>query len=236
MDRENIFIVGFPRSGNTWVARLLGDILDSPVKARGNEIAIADEGFGRSGKYIIRQEHSDYEIFSEKDKIILVIRDPRDTIVSAKHYWEFDSIENAANCVIYGKWPTPQGSGWTYFYYNWLQNTEKINVLVKYEDLHKDTEQQIKKILKGLGVSSVKNIKKAVNRQEFSVRKQKAKIQGHKMPHGYNVQNKTLRKGIVGDWKNYFDDDLIEKMCSAMPYDISFSETAKGYGYNVCND
>jgi len=31
MAANDILIVGYPRSGNTWISRLLGDALNSPV-------------------------------------------------------------------------------------------------------------------------------------------------------------------------------------------------------------
>lgn len=235
MSKENIFVVGFPRSGNTWVVRLLGDALNSPIKARSGKIAIADEGFDRPGKYIIRQEHSDPDQFTEQDKVVLVIRDPRDIIVSALHYWKIKDIETAARCVIYGEWPTIQGHGWTRLCEWWLEEKTKIDYLIKYEDLYNNTECEVTNMLDALDASLKKPIGEVVKRQSFSARKEYANRCPHKLSYNFGVQNRALRKGIVGDWVNYFDNGLLEKIKAANPHDISFAEIAQEYGYDVCS-
>jgi len=235
MSKENIFVIGFPRSGNTWVARLLGDVLNSPVKARSGKVAIADEGFDRPGKYIIRQEHSDPNQFTEQDKVVLVVRDPRDVIVSAMHYWKMKDIETATLCVIYGKWPTVQGSGWVRLYEWWLGEKTKIDYLIKYEDLYNNTEREVINMLDALGVISEKLIGDVVKRQSFSARKEYANMHPDRLSYNLDVQNRALRKGIVGDWTNYFDNGLLEKIKTANAHDISFAEIAQEYGYDVCS-
>jgi len=63
---------------------------------------------------------------------------------------------------------------------------------VKYEDLHADVEKERKKLFKFLRVKP----------------RLAAKIEGNLKP-GFSEErpNEFLRKGKVGDWKNYFSDD-----------------------------
>lgn len=223
----DIFVVGFPRSGNVWVSRLLGDALDSTVAARNNKRSIGDEGLGRTGKYTIRQEHSAPFQFAEGDQVILVIRDPRDVIVSAMHYWVIADIRKASQCVLQGEWPTPQVGGWLWMYDQW-KDADYAH-LIRYEDLWHDPKEELQSLLESLGEECIPNINQVIARQCFDARRRKAQQFGHKMPFGKQVQMKALRKGIIGDWTNHFDEESLEYVAHHA------GDLAKEFGYDVHN-
>jgi hypothetical protein len=222
----DLFVVGYPRSGNAWLARLLGDVLTSPVMARKPKAAIADEGFDREGDYIIRQEHLCAKDYKDEKPVVLVVRDPRDVAVSAMHYWGRHDLKDALSLMTCGTWPLHHGGGWANFYAFWLEN-KKYAAIVRYEDLIKDTARALKGVLAKLKIEPVKDIEEVVERQSFDRRKNVAVLYGHLMPYGSDVQVATLRKGVVGDWRNVMDDE-----CKAIA-DFSFGAVAKEFGYNL---
>jgi len=222
---EDLFVVGFPRSGNVWVSRLLGDALQSTVAARDGKRSIGDEGLGRTGKYIIRQEHSDPSQFEEGEKIVLVIRDPRDVIVSAMHYWGIADIRKASQCVLQGEWPTPQVGGWIKLYNLW--KVADYTHLIRYEDLWHDPKEELQFMLESLGEECIPNINQVIARQCFDARKRKAQQFGHKMPYGKEVQMRALRKGIIGDWTNHIDEESLEYVARHA------GDLAEEFGYDV---
>lgn len=96
-----VYVIGYPKSGTTWLARLLGDVLDSPVGSThlpGNATAIATEGQGRQGGHYVRQGHPLPVTRKPKNhlelayqlgdgRIVLMLRDPRDICVSGAYHW-----------------------------------------------------------------------------------------------------------------------------------------------------
>ena len=81
-NKEPIYVVGFPKSGNTWLARLISETLDSNL-APNNSIDAADFSENRKGKYIIFKQHTDENISDiSKSSVIYIIRDVRDVLVS----------------------------------------------------------------------------------------------------------------------------------------------------------
>ena len=89
-NKEPIYVVGFPKSGNTWLARLISETLDSNL-APNNSIDAADFSENRKGKYIIFKEHTDENIYNiPKSSVIYIVRDVRDVLVSGffhGHQW-----------------------------------------------------------------------------------------------------------------------------------------------------
>lgn len=97
--KKPIYIIAYPKSGSTWIKRLVGEILNSPTghisKTEGPLIEIDDGSCTLDGKYLILHSH-----YSDKDKpklinieskIIYIVRDFRDVLVSAFfHHYRID--------------------------------------------------------------------------------------------------------------------------------------------------
>ncbi|MFC1896226.1 sulfotransferase domain-containing protein [Thermodesulfobacteriota bacterium] len=95
---EHISVVGFPKSGNTWLTRLLADLLSCPVHQgamRGNPEIAAEINQrlprGVDSKFDVRKEHFlPTSHFNEVDevptRIVYIYRDVRDVLISAFFY------------------------------------------------------------------------------------------------------------------------------------------------------
>lgn len=85
-NRKQLFVIGYPKSGNTWLARLCADALDAPMVGGENPIDKADEKQIYKGKFLIFKKHcsekSKPEYITESSKVFYIVRDFRDILVS----------------------------------------------------------------------------------------------------------------------------------------------------------
>jgi hypothetical protein len=140
---------------------------------------------------------------------ITVIRDPRDLMVSMSKYvshlpvelggWgeEFRKMDERKKliCLI-------DKSDFIFDLYNAWANYDNC-LIFKYEDLKKDIYNSVIRIVRFTGICvEDSKIRNAIAKNDFK------KVSGRKS--GVEKTNSFYRKGIVGDWKNYFDDELLE--------------------------
>ncbi len=96
--KKKIIIVGYPKSGNTWLTRLTAEAVGCPVTGfwgQPDNKDIAIEGQNRVSVFECYKAHHDYNLLMESfehtevnpAKIIYIVRDPRDVAISAYHYF-----------------------------------------------------------------------------------------------------------------------------------------------------
>jgi hypothetical protein len=92
--KMDIIVSGFPKSGNTWVTRLVAELVGCPVMGfwGSDHTEIACEGFDRQSKFRCFKSHTSPEqLASDKSatdaKTIFVVRDPRDIAISGTGYF-----------------------------------------------------------------------------------------------------------------------------------------------------
>jgi len=75
----NVIVNGYPKSGTTWLTKLVGDLLTA--------------GTERVSTYACYKSHHNYDElvdqFNDKTKLIYIIRDPRDIVVSGAYHFSF---------------------------------------------------------------------------------------------------------------------------------------------------
>jgi len=110
--RTPLVIVGYPKSGNTWLTRLLAEIIDAKVSGYMTNDSVYDdvvvEGVNRSGNQIAFKTHIPIEeaiaSFSHC-RFVYISRDPRDVCVSLSHYYDMYNKELSwAEVDSKGKW------------------------------------------------------------------------------------------------------------------------------------
>ncbi len=187
-----LFTTGYPRSGNTWMGRLLADVLDSPWQELvGNPIRIY--GFSDEGKYVIRKTHKCGQL---PGPAVYIYRDPRDICVSTHFYWQQPSMNHTIRSMA-GLLPD-QKRPYEKFARTMKEHKEYYTIAVRYEDLHETPFEVLWNVvyaLTGLGVTESR-IAETFERQRFDVILERFPDYEH-----------SMREGIIGDWKNHFRRD-----------------------------
>ncbi|XP_075059704.1 sulfotransferase 6B1-like isoform X1 [Mixophyes fleayi] len=231
---DDVLIVTYPKCGTNWSIKILHEML----LAAHNKEPTRDRGileFGKPEKIEHMKQQSSPRImashlmydnipksFFDKTKILLILRNPKDTAVSYYHFtnnnpllptyssWDLFFKDFISGNIIYG----------SYFDYTlgWEKHIDDGNILVlKFEDMKMDFTSEVRKIADFYGLSlTAEQIKEVQNKTTFEIMKEKSSDS-----HG-NLGNVFFRKGEIGDWKSLFTEEQSKEI------DAKFEESLAG--------
>lgn len=165
------------------------------------------------------------ELLSQNDiKTILMIRDPRDQLISrvfhirrdANHHWhekfKNSSIDEGINLCIEGRQGLPSTRMMIDLTLSWLVE-ESDKVVVRYEELQEDARREFQIILEYLDIELSDNLLKSIiQRNQFERLSMGRKFWRYSRNPGQADPTSHYRKGIVGDWRNYLEETHIRKL------------------------
>ncbi|XP_071478960.1 sulfotransferase 1A1-like [Diadema antillarum] len=155
-------------------------------------------------------------------KVIYVARNPKDAAVSLYHFCQslrympsYESWDEFFELFIAGRGPV---GSWFENVLPWWRRRNHPNVLfLKYEDMKKDHRGAVEQVASFMGKSlSDDVIDRIVEASTFSAMKKSKSTNpdSYYVPAGLttresstNIGSSFMRKGVIGDWKNYFTDE-----------------------------
>jgi Sulfotransferase domain len=173
-----VFLVSFPKSGNTWTRFLIANLLHPEEPANFDNIdRLVPESEGLTRNELAKMARprimKSHEYFDGRfRKVVYIVRDPRDVAVSQYHFYrkrrriddEF-SIDQFVTRFIAGE--TSDYGSWADNVASWLvtrQNTPDF-LLLRYEDMVAHTASALTRVAEFLGVKATpEQIAQAVER------------------------------------------------------------------------
>ena len=218
---SKVVVLGFPKSGNTWLMALLADYLQIPT------IDPVNDRF-KYGVGISHLPFTDY-IGSRTDfrHAACLVRDPRDVIVSFFHYSQTDHFRAAR--------PEFHYNGIHSFYYDWFlsrsapahiwethaETYARLGVpIVRYEALKQDTAGELQRLLLRWGLPvNEERIQGAVAANDIKTLRESGKKLHVAVPPS------RFRRGVSGGYK----DDLPAEI--QLDIEKRFSRIFERWGY-----
>ena len=196
---REVIINAYPKSGVTWLLHLICDLLEGQHQDT-DQMEPLTYNHPITSDWIVRKNHYPHwnaaTPYLKNKAVIFTQRDPRDVVVSAMFYRKQADLELAIEVMIKSDYV-----GWVE---SWLKPGElKVKQLIttSYEALHFQPEIELANIISELtgDPPTSERIEQALNRQSFQ-----------NMVGQLGGDRHFMRRGIVGDWRNHFNQELAE--------------------------
>ncbi|WP_209125695.1 sulfotransferase domain-containing protein [Alkalihalobacillus sp. BA299] len=219
----DIFLVSFPKSGNTWLRFLIGTLYFNKKVDWLNIESLIPDVYVNSEKDLLSIPSpriiKSHELYDPRyQKVIYIVRDVRDVVISyyyfqLKHVKGFNlSFDNFFNDFLkYSPW-------WENHVLGWINNQDKIRkgfLLLKYEDLINDINSEVLKIIRFLNISRTKEeINQAIKWTSFSNMKSLEKQQQYMNNQLKNTNHNIpfVRQGKINIWKTFLNEEQKENI------------------------
>ncbi|XP_030355732.1 sulfotransferase 6B1-like [Strigops habroptila] len=255
---DDVILTGYPKTGTNWLGTILTELDSADAKYTEEEVEerinaekkleifprleFGDPGvFERMKKLPSRriiQTHLPPHLlppsmFQNKAKILLLLRNPKDTAVSYYHFYNnmpqlpsFASWDEYFAAFMQGK--LTWGSYFDHSVeWNKYIDHEKI-MMISYEELKEDQVLGMKKIAAFFGFSLCEeDFSRIAKKTTFQAMKEKSMETHGKLGHA------LFRKGVVGNWRDFFSKAQNEEMDKKFEDCLGGTKLAAKVNYDV---
>ncbi|XP_006012753.1 amine sulfotransferase-like [Latimeria chalumnae] len=249
---SDVFVVTYPKSGTIWMQQILSLIYsdcsldetdNKPTIDRVPWIEVPQTGltFNEQSSPRLYVSHLPYNLIPKDlknkiGKVIYVTRNPKDVAVSYYHFHNYANILKTPKDFTEFLQTFLDGQvnfgNWFDHIKGWHSHKDEFNILcLRYEDLLKDLKSSIQKICDFLERQlDEEKLEEIAERCTFNKMKDNRMANYTTIPESILDHKKGayLRKGVAGDWKNYFtvaQSEMFDKIIQEQLKDIPLTFT-----------
>ncbi len=238
---SDVFLVSYPRSGNTWLRFLVGNLVwpSEPLSFLDLQHKVPD--IYKTQAHVLDRMRSPRYLKSHEPyrpayrNVIYLVRDPRDVLVSYYHY-------QAKFRLIPKEYPLDEFAGrfldggvdsygpWNEHIRSWLgaRNDSKGFLWLRYEDLQTDAISCLRQICRMLDVERSDEELATVQELSSFGRMQALEVRQHDLwepTKGTNSEDRFIRSGRAGQWEEVLSGAIQARITE------KWGQTMKALGY-----
>ncbi len=232
---EDIFIAGYPKSGNSWFQNLIAGLVFGILPDRGHPRLVLEVIPDVHQKNVLFRRYQTPSFFKTHHKpmpqyqnVVYLLRDGRDVMVS---YWHFlQAIQNVkidfATMVQTGEHLYP--CKWQEHVETWMANPYNARMLViKYEDLLCDPIPQLKRFCAFSGIEADTGFLEMISHSATFEKLQEKERRLWVPDSGWPKDKQFYRRGVEGSFRDEMPDDVLQAFLKEA------GDTLKQQGYPV---
>lgn len=228
---DDVFLVSFPKSGNTWTRFLIANLTHPNTPANfANIHKLVPDPEGTAKKLLDRMPRpriiKSHECFDPRyPRAMYIVRDPRDVALSQYHYHrkcrKIDDdypMEKFVDRFLAGQ-TCPHGS-WGENVSTWLvtRRNDPRFLLLRYEDITANTSRELSKIAAFVGINATPEIiQQAVERSSAENMRKLEQAQSHlsTLTKSSRQDLPFVRAAGAGGWRTGLPEPLVAKIEAA---------------------
>jgi estrone sulfotransferase len=217
------FLVTYPKSGTTWMGFALANVINQKFNKDLHLRNYIDIVPDINTPYFTQKSFSQYDYLdsprvltthapydSAFPKVIYVLRDPRDVLVS---YWHHKKLTDPTFGLVLREfllkddhWPC----NWDEHVSGWLLEQHPNVISVRYEEMHTDARLVLARVCDFVGLHyDAMIIQTAIEASRFENMRRLEERHGVDGANG-SQKERFIRKGKIGSWRDELDNECLE--------------------------